>query len=245
MCWGKRAAAAAAAGVWAGLIVFSGAAQAGVVVKATGPSAGQYPVGKKLDDTATVTLRAGDSITVLTANGTKVISGPGQFTVGVRGESKRSTFAVLTRQAANTRVRTGAVRSGASTAAPMNPSLWNMDVTKPGKFCLANAGAVTFWRPVTAGERVYVLGSGKSDYLVQVKFADGSAQASVSGEQIPLDANQSYRLSSEAGGAPRPVEFVLLDRVPDTADGLAEVLAEKGCDTQLTMLSERLMTSGE
>lgn len=241
MCWGKRTAAAALAG----MAMVAGAAQAGVVVKASGPSAGQYPVGKKLDDSASVSLKAGDSITVLTANGTKVITGPGQFTVGVRGESKRSTFAVLTRQASNARVRTGAVRSGASSAAPMNPSLWNVDVTKPGKFCLANASQVTFWRPESAGERVYVLGSGQSDYLVQVKFADGAAQASLTGQQLPLDASKSYRLSSEAGGAPRPVDFVLLDTVPDTADGLAAVLAEKGCDAQLTMLSDRLMTSGE
>jgi hypothetical protein len=229
----------------AGLALFAGSAQAGVVVKATGPSAGEYPVGKKLDDSATVALKAGDSITVLTANGTKVITGPGQFTVGVRGESKRSTFAVLTRQASGARVRTGAVRSGASAAAPMNPSLWNMDVTQPGKFCLASASQVTFWRPATAGERVYVLGSGKSDFLVQVKFADGAAQASLTGEQLPLASNRNYRLSNEAGGAPQPVEFVVLDAVPDTADGLAAVLAEKGCNAQLTMLSDRLMTSGE
>ena len=241
MCWGKRTAAAALAG----LAMFAGAAQAGVVVKASGPSAGQYPVGKKLDDSASVSLKAGDSITVLTANGTKVITGPGQFTVGVRGESKRSTFAVLTRQASSARVRTGAVRSGASSAAPTNPSLWNVDVTQPGKFCLANASQVTFWRPVTAGERVYVLGSGKSDYLVQVKFADGAAQASLTGDQLPLASNGTYRLSNEGGGAPQPVEFVVLDAVPDTADGLASVLAEKGCNAQLTMLSDRLMTSGE
>ena len=105
MCWGKRTAAAALVG----LVMYAGAAQAGVVVKASGPSVGQFPVGKKLDDSSTVSLKAGDSITVLTANGTKVITGPGQFTVGVRGESKRSTFAVLTRQASGARVRTGAV----------------------------------------------------------------------------------------------------------------------------------------
>ncbi len=241
MCWGKRTAAAALAG----LAMFAGAAQAGVVVKASGPSSGQYPVGKKLEDSATVSLKAGDSITVLTANGTKVITGPGNFTVGVRGESKRSTFAVLTRQASSARVRTGAVRSGSSKAAPVNPSLWNFDVTQPGKFCLSDASRVTFWRPVTAGERTYVLGSGQSDYLVQVKFADGAAQASVTGQQLPLDANRSYRLSSEAGAAPQPVEFVVLEAVPATADELAAVLAEKGCNAQLTMLSDRLMTSGE
>lgn len=241
MCWGKRTAAA----LLAGLAMVSTAAQAGVVVKASGPSAGQYPVGKKLDDSASISLRAGDSVTVLTANGTKVITGPGQFTVGVRGESKRSTFAVLTRQAATRQVRTGAVRSGSSTAAPTNPSLWNMDVTQPGKFCLAETARVSFWRPETAEERIYVLGSGESDYLVQLKFPAGAAQASLTAAQLPLDSNRNYRLSSEAGGAPRPVEFVVLEAVPDAADALGALLAEKGCTTQLAMLSDRLMTSGE
>lgn len=241
MCWGNRTAAAALAG----LAMFAGAAQAGVVVKASGPSAGQYPVGKTLDDAATISLKAGDSVTVLTANGTKVISGPGQFTVGVRGESKRSTFAVLTRQASGARVRTGAVRSGGGSAAPANPSLWNMDVTRPGKFCLADAARVTFWRPVSAGERVFVLGSGKSDYLVQIKFADGAAQATLTADELPLASNRSYRLSSEAGAAPQPVEFVLLDAVPETADALGAMLAEKGCTAQLAMLTDRLMTASE
>lgn len=242
MCWGNLMKGAALAGA---AMLAAGAANAGVVVKASGPSAGQYPVGKKLDDAATITLKQGDAVTVLTANGTKVISGPGQFTVGVRGESKRSTFAVLTRQAANTRVRTGAVRSGTSSGPSMNPSLWNMDVTRPGKFCIADKARVNFWRPDSAGERVYVLGSGKSDYLVQLKFADGSAQAALTGDQLPLDANRSYRLSSEAGGAPQQVEFVLLDTVPDSPDELGAVLAEKGCSGQLAMLSDRLMTADE
>lgn len=241
MCWGNKAVSA----VLAGLVMLSGAAQAGVVVKASGPSAGQYPVGRTLEDSAAITLKAGDSVTVLTANGTKVITGPGQFTVGVRGESKRSTFAVLTRQAASRQVRTGAVRSGASAAAPANPSLWNMDVTTPGRFCLADAGRVTFWRPTTSGEGVYVLGSGQSDYLVQVRFADGAAQATLTAAQLPLDSNRIYRLSSAAGAAPQQVEFVLLDSVPDTADALGAMLASKGCTAQLTLLSDRLMTSAE
>lgn len=242
MCWGNAIRAAAIAGA---AMATAGAANAGVVVKASGPSAGQYPVGKKLDDNATITLKQGDAVTVLTANGTKVISGPGQFTVGVRGESKRSTFAVLTRQAATTRVRTGAVRSGTSSGPSVNPSLWNMDVSMPGKFCIADRTRVNFWRPNAAGERIYVLGSGQSDYLVQVKFADGSAQSALTAAELPLDSNRSYRLSSEAGGAPQQVEFVLLDSVPDSPDALGAVLAEKGCTGQLAMLSDRLMTADE
>ena len=38
------------------------AAQAGTVVKSSGPSAAQYPVGKKLKDTDRITLKDGDSI---------------------------------------------------------------------------------------------------------------------------------------------------------------------------------------
>ena len=68
----------------------SAPAQAGVVVKSSGPSAETYPVGKKLDDAASVTLRTGDSITVLTGSGTRVISGPGTHRVGARGASKRT-----------------------------------------------------------------------------------------------------------------------------------------------------------
>lgn len=241
MCWGKKTTAA----FLAALVAFSGAAQAGVVVRASGPSATQFPVGKKLDDAATIALKSGDSVTVLTANGTKVISGPGQFTVGVRGESKRSTFAVLTRQAANARVRTGAVRSGSSGGPAANPSLWNMDVTKPGRFCIADSTRVTFWRPDAEAERTYVLGSGKSDYLVQLKFAAGSAQSVFTSDQLPLETNGSYRLSSEKGGAPEQVEFVKLAAVPETADDLGVLLAEKGCASQLAMLSERMMTSDE
>ena len=47
MCWGNLMNGAALAGA---AMLAAGAANAGVVVKASGPSAGQYPVGKKLDD---------------------------------------------------------------------------------------------------------------------------------------------------------------------------------------------------
>lgn len=242
MSWGKSLKGAALA---VAAIIATAGAKAGVVVKSTGPSAASYPVGRKLDDSSAVSLQAGDSITVLTANGTKVITGPGEFTVGVRGESKRSTFAVLTRQASGARVRTGAVRSGVSAAAPSNPSLWNMDVSKPGRFCIADRTRVNFWRPTTSGERTYVFGSGQSDFLIYLKFADGAAQSALTAEQLPLDANRIYRLSSDAGAPPQLVEFVFLETVPNTPDGLGALLAEKGCNAQLAMLSERLMVSGE
>ncbi len=73
----------------------------------------------------------------------------------------------------------------------------------------------------------------------------GAAQSALTAEQLPLDANRIYRLSSDAGAPPQLVEFVFLATVPDTPDGLGALLAEKGCNAQLAMLSERLMVSGE
>src|SRR5687767_8423130 len=66
------AAALAAAGV---------AHAQGVVVRSTGPSAAQYPQGKRLPANAKVTLRSGDRLTVLDKAGTRVLSGPGSFTL--------------------------------------------------------------------------------------------------------------------------------------------------------------------
>ena len=103
-------------------------AQAGVVVKSSGPSAGTYPVGKKLDDASSVTLRSGDSLTVLTSSGTRVITGPGTHRVGARGASKRTAFAMLTRQRSGARVRTGA----RSTETFSTYCVTLMDPTVPG-----------------------------------------------------------------------------------------------------------------
>ena len=89
------------------------AAQAAIVVSSSGPSAGAYPVGKKLPDTGTITLRPGDTVTVLDSKGTRVLRGAGTFAIGApSGGSASSTFAVLTMQRSAQRVRTGAVRSG-------------------------------------------------------------------------------------------------------------------------------------
>ena len=73
-------------------VVAPDVAKAGTVVASSGPSAGKYPVGKKLKDTDRITLRAGDSVTVLDSRGTRIISGAGTHMVGARGASKRSTF---------------------------------------------------------------------------------------------------------------------------------------------------------
>lgn len=216
------------------------AAQAGVVIKSSGPSAAQYPVGKKLDDNATVTLKDGDSLTVLTEGGTRVLRGPGAQRVGARGTSKRTTFALLTRQQSGARVRTGAMRGDPAEGAAVNPSLWNVDVSKAGRMCLADRATIKFWRPDYEGERTWVLGSAVSDFHVHVAFADGDTTTSLTAEELPLSENRKYHLSSPAGGPAQAVEFVLLATVPDNPVDLASALMAEGCDNQVTLLSDSL-----
>ncbi|WP_157726920.1 hypothetical protein [Qipengyuania flava] len=214
-------------------------AQAGVVVKSSGPSAGTYPVGKKLDDASSVTLRSGDSLTVLTSSGTRVITGPGTHRVGARGASKRTAFAMLTRQRSGARVRTGAVRGGASSEAT-NTNLWNIDTSQPGKFCLPGSAELTFWRPSVEGGETWVLGSAVSDFHIHVMFEDGNATATMSADELPLTHNTLYDLSGPAGGPKQRVEFVSLTETPDNAEDLAVLLAEQGCSAQLDLLSDKL-----
>jgi len=216
------------------------AAQAGVVVKSSGPSATQYPVGKKLDDEQAVVLKDGDTLTVLTSGGTRVLRGPGTQRVGARGVSKRTTFAMLTRQQSGARVRTGAVRGGGGASVPTNPSLWNVDVTKAGKVCLSSGDRVSFWRPDFAGAKTWMLGSAVSDFHVHVQFGDGDSTASLSADQLPLTENRKFRLSGPDGSPAEDIEFVLLGATPDDPEGLAVALLEHGCSNQLEMLSERM-----
>lgn len=214
-------------------------ATAGVVVKSSGPSAAAYPVGSKLDDATSITLKAGDSVTVLTDSGTRVITGPGTHRVGARGRSKRTTFAMLTRQTSGARVRTGAVRGGPA-GSTSNPNLWNVDTTRAGKVCLPEGDSITFWRPAVDGEETWVLGSAVSDFHVHVMFEDGDSTASLSSEELPLTRSRSYELTGPGGGAKQRVEFVTLSPAPDNAEDLAVALAERGCSSQLDLLSERL-----
>ncbi len=222
-------------------VCFAGAApaMAGVVVKASGPSAGNFPVGKKLSDTDTITLREGDAVTVLTDNGTRVIRGPGTHRVGARGASKKTAFAMLTRQQSGARVRTGAVR-GDGAAAGRNTNLWNVDVSRPGRFCLVSSAGYEFWRPTMAGEATYIFGSAVSDFEVQVTFADGEQTASLASERLPLIENRLYDLSGPSGGASQRMEFIVLDAAPAEAEDLAQVLVQNGCSGQLELMADTL-----
>lgn len=214
------------------------AAEAAIVVASSGPSASAYPVGRKLDDAGTITLRAGDTITVLDGKGTRVLRGAGTFPVaaGAGTPAKGATFAVLTMQRSAQRVRTGAVRTGVGGDAPASPNLWFIDVTKPGRRCLVAGQPVRLWRLDTAGAATYTLAPVSGGAAVPVTFAPGSGVAPWDLAKLPVIDGGRYTLGAN-GKALGTVETALLPSQPADVESAAAALIARGCTAQLDLLS--------
>lgn len=221
------------------------AAMAGVVVKSTGPSSASYPVGTKLDDATSITLKPGDVVTVLTSEGTRVIRGAGTFRVGDRPQVANDRFASLTRKRAATRVRTGAVRA-ADDNVVTNPSLWYVDITRSGTVCLYDLATVRLWRPGTEGTATYrITGHGESDVQAEVTFDDTVTVAALDPARLPVTEGGHYVIAGPDGTTSAELNFVLLADQYDAPDMLAEALIAKGCSVQLEALASSLEASAE
>jgi len=236
MVWGKLA----ARGALAGYVVAGLGAQAAaetMVVRATGPSAATYKPGSKLGDGGSLTLKAGDVVTLLDAKGTRTLRGPGSFNVAAAASAAPANNVMLSALLDTKRVRrarTGAVRGtiGETPAAPpRRPNLWMVDVAQSGTLCVADPAAVRLWRadPAKSGT-VRVIGDGVQ---ATASFAAGE---SVTGwpAAAPVRDGAAYRLSDGSHAA--DVRFALVS--PETAglDGIASSLIARQCTAQLDLL---------
>lgn len=224
-------------------------AMAGVVVKSTGPSSTKYPVGTKLDDDASIALKEGDVVTVLTAEGTRVIKGAGTFRVGDRPQVASDRFASLTRKRAATRVRTGAVR-GDGDGVATNPSLWYVDITRSGTICLYDLATVRLWRPGTEGTATYKIAAlraaaTKPPAAAEVTFDDTVTVAALDPARLPITEGVHYMITAPDGTTSTAFNFVLLSEDYAAPDALAEALIAKGCSVQLEALATTMEASAE
>jgi len=227
-------------------IVIPGTAYAGVVVKSSGPSAGDYPVGRAVDDDATITLRAGDRITILTDDGTRVMQEPGTFRVGEGATQTRARFSNLKRTRAARRVRTGAVR-GAEETPGRDPDLWFVNLSVAGNICLLDLERVRLWRPDAEAAQTYRILDMSSDKDLEVAFVQSVSVRALDPGAMRLREGADYAIfapSQEDGGARPKVEvrFVTLDPEADYSSParLAAALHENGCDQQFALLADTL-----
>lgn len=215
-------------------------AQAGIVVSSSGPSAGQFPVGREIDDNQRITLRDGDTITVLDDGGTRVLRGAGTFMLARQsGANRNQAFAALTTQRSASRARTGAVR-GAGPTEVSNPSLWYIDVSRSGTICLPDEDRIRLWRGDTEDEGIYSISeSGEPRKTRQVTFPENEMLAAWSSE-LPVQEGRTYSVGKTPDHQAAQIEFRFLDAVPEDPEDLAGLLIENGCMVQVEQMSSAM-----
>jgi len=221
-----------------------GSASAAIVVASSGPSASQYPTGKKLDDDQRITLRAGDTITVLDSRGTRVLRGPATVTSGRRAPAATNpAFAALTRVNSSSRVRTGAVRGAGEDGTVRSPNLWYLDPARGGTQCVVDPSAIKVWRADANSDTQYKVAAADGSRQTTISFAKGITTADWDSSALPVHDGTVYNISPAGDAGANSVRFVILADQPGTPEDLASVLIEKGCSAQLDLLSNSLASS--
>lgn len=235
--WKRLAAGAVAI---AALSLPAAALAQAVVVRSTGPSAATYPMGRKLPANATVVLKAGDQVTVFDKAGSRVLAGPGTYTLNgsVERSAPATAVAALMVRGGGARVRTGAVRGApmAGMAPHEGPdSVWYLDVSKGGTFCVADPAQLVLWRPnrTDAGTGQLAAADGT---IADVSWNAGNALKMWPAASMPVVEGQTYRFSSPLGQTVR-ITLKMVGAVPADEVEVAAMLADKGCTAQLDMLA--------
>lgn len=234
MSWTKAIKVSASA---LALTATSAALAGTIVIRSSGPSAKAYPVGRSLSDGSRVALKAGDTLVLLDAKGTRTLAGAGSFDIGsnVRGAATASAFAALIGNSGTRQVRTGAVR-GTNTGQPRVASLWYIDLSKSGTVCLKDMTAATLWRADMTKPTVMTLSHmGKS---VPLAFSAGQAVKTWPAADVALMAGGEYRISGPGLAMPTTIRIAAFAAASDAPDAVASALIGKGCTAQLDALVE-------
>ena len=234
-----------------GILTAASAAQAqSIVVRSSGPSAATYPQGKKLPANVRVTLKPGDKLTVLDKAGSRVLSGPGSFTLDgtVARDAGAATRVAGVIGGGGARTRTGAVRGAGAvrSAAPSASgpdSVWYVDVSKGGAYCVADPNSVVLWRPNRSEEATGKLSliGGKP---VEVTWKKGNPLKLWPSKELPVADATRYVFSDPVGpNVPITLHVVGTPPVDDLA--VAGLLAERGCMAQLDVLANAATSAPE
>jgi hypothetical protein len=194
-----------------------------VVVRSLGPSAKAYPPGKTRPESASISLKGGDVVTVLGPSSAQTLRGPGNFA------AKQVALA----SANGKRGRFGALRTA---EVVRNPSIWDLDATQSGTMCVAPNRKLALWRP-----------DANSSAKIRIRSSDGKTQqldwaagktSTVWPSALPISNSSEYQIEWPSSGDKSSVKFVTVSTTPSDLVGAAQVLIEHGCQNQLDLLVE-------
>lgn len=221
-----------ALGMAAVLLAASTAMAGPLVVRAAGPSATGFKPGQRLPD-APITLKAGDSIVVLDAKGTRSFSGPGTFSLEAPSAvAQNAAFSDLLVQKPARRARIGAVRAaGQDQGPPTPPGVWALDTRVSDTVCAIDPANIALWRADTTAAQ-----------SLTVTREDGSSAAATFGvgqavTNLPAAvAGKPGMLTISGGKAPVTLTVKQLT-APADVEALGVALAEAGCQSQFLRLA--------
>lgn len=222
-----------------------------LVVRSTGPSAAQYPAGKKIAASGKITLKRGDRITVLDKGKTRVLTGPGTFSLSRTTSASKTSSRVASFVATGPRrrARTGAVRgapsegdANAENLAARSPNLWYVDVSRGGNHCLVKPESVLLWRPDIVSDDIMKLSASASGQA-QIAWRRGSTLRRWPSDKVSVKNGATYALASGQASKPVNVTVKLLPQEPADLDATAEALLANGCTNQLDLLVDMLAAS--
>ena len=227
MSWGQNSKVLRRALIAAVFLSTAGTAAANVlVVRSSGPSAGSYRAGQSLPDSARITLRPGDIVTILASGGTRTFRGPGTFSPNTRVASGTT----INRDGRIARI--GAVRDAG--ILPTGLTIWPVDVAQSGTFCLTSARNVMLWRAdASAPVRYTISGPGGTRTL---NWAANAPTATWPGAAVADGA--TYTITQPGVAVPVTITFRVLASQPRDVEGVASALIANGCQGQLDVLVE-------
>jgi len=206
-----------------------------LVVRATGPSAKNFPAGKSLPDNGRITLQANDSVVVLDSRGTRTLRGPGTFSPGAAAQASARPSMLAGVDAPQRRARIGAVRS-VGAGLPRSPSIWHVDVAKSSNICVADPGNVVLWRADASKPLALTVARPDGRQAQQLNWAAG--QTTIAWPTgLTVTDGADYRLSA-AGQPATSLKFRTLPARPTGLEDMASSLIRNGCEAQLDLLIE-------
>lgn len=149
-----------------------------VAVRASGPSADQYPTGKRLRGDDKIILKGGDTLVLLDKAGTRTLRGPGVFKAAAMAGEPRWAVAGMFSGNGTRRVRTGAVRGVPSGPVVLSTSPDGGEVLLISAFAfkLCAKKKLDIWDRFACKWNEVETGSGQflsGRYVYQVRWPDG------------------------------------------------------------------------
>lgn len=198
-----------------------------LILRSLGPSARNYPAGRRVADNTRFTLRPGDSVVVLVGGATRTLRGPGTFTAVGPGSVRSAQV--------QSRVQTGAVRGNEGEEVRRPANVWHVDVSQGGRACIVAGQRPTLWRP-NAANAVRLTITPQNGRPQTLDWAAGQETLSWPAA-IPMTSDGSYQLSWTGSGRPvRLMPRVLNGIAPDNVEAVATALIANQCHGQLDVL---------